>query len=169
MRDIKHILLPGEQVLFSARVHPVIYVRGFFFLALAFLVWRHGWSLIAWWPWAAGLANKAIYYVPPLNATRKILTFVFTALGAAHLANAYLVSTTTYLVVTLERIVAQFGVTTLTSIEMERQKIAGIVVLQPMMGRLLDYGAIWIRGFSGDIHGLPYIAQPKKLQAAIGA
>lgn len=167
MQAIKQILLPGEQVLFAGKVHPVVYIHSVAYLILAYGVWRYGATIVNIWPWVAGWAANAAYHLPPLQHARRALYIVLAVFGSVKLIQAYLLSSSTELAVTSHRVIAKLGIATTIMLEMDRRKIAGVVVVQSMLGQWLDYGQVWIRGFSGDIHGLPPIARPAKLQAEI--
>lgn len=178
MRYIKHILLPDETVLLDARVHPVLMLPSVLLLMGAAL-------LITYYPdWFGNtrgfirLANWLYTYVPVgflkhFEAYRlydnKVLALIAATAGIAGFMRGWIEISFTELAITDRRVVAKVGVTTTTSIEMDRRRVAGVIVHQSLLGRILNYGNIYIYGFSGSISNLPVIAEPYKVQQYLNA
>lgn len=164
MYHIRYLLLPGERVLFNGRIHPVLYFPGLCYIALAVAVMYY---VPQWAQFAPELRHKWWDVVGNYPWLRYLLPGVAAALflfGVSRLMRAYLISYSTELVLTDRRIIAKTGITTTTTVEMDRHKIAGVIVTQTILGKLLNYGWVRLRGFSGDIAGLPAIINPVGLQ-----
>lgn len=169
MRYINYILLPEEQVLYSARLHPVLYVRGLVYLGLSVAVMRYLPDWLAQFPRLMGLFYQGCYYFTPLCYSLKALSLFLFGLGIWRLIQAFILIYSTELVVTDRRVIVKFGVATTTTMEMDRRKIAGIVVHQTMNGKMMNYGLVTLRGFAGQVATLPAVANPYGLQKYVTA
>lgn len=167
MSYVDKILIDGERVLFHARIHPIIFFPGAFMLILAVVCAKVLPTLSAEYPLVFAITNtfKNLYsdfeYLPQVLAG-----LLFTG-GVYKLIKAYIIAAYTELVVTSLRVIAKFGVFETTTIEMEKQKIVGVVIHQNPIGQVFNYGTITLRGFAGNISGIPAIAKPYELQKYI--
>lgn len=162
---ITRLLLPGEKIVFNGKVHYIVYVPAMVYLLLSV-------ALMYFLPdMLASERLMARLDMPPESVTRavKFLSLFFFFIGATKFVKALLLAASTELVVTDRRVIAKTGITTTTILEMDCRKIASVMVTQSMTGQMLNYGWIILRGFSGDIGGLPVIAKPELLQQAINA
>lgn len=88
-----------------------------------------------------------------------ILSFVF-GIGLLLLIIAYLNVKTTELALTNKRVIAKFGFIRRTTVELRVEKIESLGVDQGILGRLLGYGSIVVRGSGGTNTPIPNIANP---------
>ncbi len=184
MRYISHILLPGEQILFSARVHPVLLLKGFL-MACASLWLLYMYRLSVGETYAVARFAHGLYERLPQGRTAyafckvladfgtswgtdiKIIGFILLLPGIKAMALAWEQIMFTELVVTNRRVIAKIGVVTTTTIEIDRRRITEVIVHQNLPGRLLNYGTVSLEGFAGGIEGLPVIAKPYMVQQAL--
>jgi uncharacterized membrane protein YdbT with pleckstrin-like domain len=122
----------GEPVRYRARLH---------------------WSVFAA-PLAVVAAGLAATIVHPMIAVVLLLTGTVGVLGAyAHYAS-------TDIVVTSRRIVYRTGVLACRTVEMHMDRIEAIDVSQPMLGRLLDFGSVTVKGTGGGIEAMRHVRDP---------
>lgn len=167
MGYVDKILLDNERVLFQARIHPIIFVPGATMLLLAVACVKVLPDLSSQYYVVYAITNifKGLYsdftYLP------QVLAGIFFTGGVYKLIKAYIIAAYTELVITSIRVIAKFGVFETTTIEMEKQKIVGVVIHQNPIGQIFNYGTITLRGFAGNISGIPAISKPYELQKYI--
>lgn len=76
----------------------------------------------------------------------KILSYVVLAVGALHLFGAWLARATTELAVTNRKVVGKWGLVSRRTIEQRLEKVDSIEVGQTILGRILGYGTVEVRG-----------------------
>ncbi|HUB47239.1 MAG TPA: PH domain-containing protein [Acetobacteraceae bacterium] len=145
------VLQPNERVLAIGRLHWSIYGRAVLILLLAvalaigaFWIPDPNWQRIAW------LAAAAI-------AVLGLLAF----LAASIRRHA------TEIVVTDKRVIYKRGVLSRYTVEMHTSKIETVDVDQGILGRLLGYGTVEVRGTGSGIEPLRYIGHPLEIRNAI--
>jgi uncharacterized membrane protein YdbT with pleckstrin-like domain len=95
------------------------------------------------------------------------LSIVLIALGALALAVGFIKRSSTELAVTNRRVIAKFGLVRRSTVELNLSKIESIRVEQTVMGRLLNYGSIFVTGTGSTMEPIPYIADPMKFRQAV--
>ncbi len=177
MHYIQHILLPNEEVLYDGHVHPRVLLPGLLLMGLAALILMQ----------AAGTGDsppvllKTVYwltqYFPSINGFYtmlwrwqnaspntaleiKVIALFFALCGFMRLAYQFIIMQTTELVVTNRRIIAKTGILTVITLEMDRNRVAGVTVDQSFAGRIMGYGTVTIQGFTATIGGLPIMVNP---------
>jgi uncharacterized membrane protein YdbT with pleckstrin-like domain len=76
---------------------------------------------------------------------------------------------TTEIAVTTSRVIFKTGFINRHTAEMNMDKVESVVVDQSLMGRILGYGTIDIRGTGDGMEMLPVVADPIGLRNAIVA
>ncbi len=153
MRYIDRILQPGETVLYRGRIHWVIYLPSMIMMLLAFV------ALI-------GLAASQT------QATGYSWLFASGAfaLGAGvTLLSAWFKRWTTEIDVTNRRIVYKVGFIKRHTVEMNMDKVESVDVDQSIMGRLLNYGDIAVRGTGETWERLHNIGAPLEFRNHVTA
>jgi len=141
MRYIERILQPGETVLYSGTIHWVIYVP-------AILL-----SLIA-------LTLLTLVKSGPTGMSWLIGSIAFLAAATVTFASAWFRRWTTEIDVTNRRIVYKRGFINRHTVEMNMDKVESVDVDQSIMGRLLDYGDITVRGTGETMEIMHGIGRP---------
>ena len=153
MGYVERVLQPGESVLARARLHwwavwrrvaPLALIA----LGLAVLGFTQQDSLRLALLAAAGLA---------------VLAAILSGIGPA-IARA-----TTELAVTNRRIILKRGLIRRHTIEMSRAQVESVDVEQSMLGRLLDFGDVTVRGTGATPEPFRRIAAPLRFRSAITA
>jgi uncharacterized membrane protein YdbT with pleckstrin-like domain len=142
MSYVKRALQPDEQIRYVGKIHWVIYLPGLLMLALSIAVYL------------ASLASQSLRDLWLIVAG---LSFVVALLI---LLAAWFQSWTTEIAVTSKRIIYKRGFIRRRTIEMHMDKVESVDVAQSILGRLLNYGTITIRGVGVGIEPLPGIASP---------
>jgi uncharacterized membrane protein YdbT with pleckstrin-like domain len=76
---------------------------------------------------------------------------------------------TTELAVTDRRVIYKTGVFQRHSMEMNVSKVETVGVNQSILGRILGYGTVVVRGTGGSFEPIPYIGDPLNFRSHITA
>jgi len=149
MRYIDEILQPGETLAYSGRLHWIVYVPAAFLLLLALAALTRVDNSTGWlWLLIAGLLAAA---------------------GGIMLFKAWFHRWTTEIDVTDRRVVYKHGFINRHTVEMNMDKVESVDVDQSILGRLLDYGDITIRGTGETWETLKMIGAPLKFRNHVTA
>jgi uncharacterized membrane protein YdbT with pleckstrin-like domain len=135
---VQSVIMPGETLVAEAHTHRWIYAPSIIFLLISI-----------------GLA----IYLWPVGLALLVLTF-FVWL------RAFIYSVSTELAVTNKRVIAKFGFIRRSTIELSLSKVESFHVEQSILGRILDFGTIIIKGSGGTNTPIPSIAAPLKFRSA---
>ena len=86
--------------------------------------------------------------------------WVFLFLGLFMLLNVVVKVATTELALTNKRIIAKFGFIRRSTIELRLEKVESISINQGLLGRLLGYGTVVVKGTGGTGTPIPSIKKP---------
>ncbi len=131
----------AELVTYRARLHWMLF-------APPLILFAAGLVAIAWDRWTAILL---------------LLTSIVAILSA------YMKYATTEIVITDRRIVHRSGFIARNMVEMKKDKIESIDVSQSVLGRLLDFGAVTVKGTGGGIECIENVAAPFELRGHLAA
>jgi uncharacterized membrane protein YdbT with pleckstrin-like domain len=143
MSYVQKILEPGESVTHVTRTHWLVYLPAIFLLLLGIVV----------------LASSS-YVSVDFAAVPQIAGAMLILLAAISWLPAFVRRWTTELAVTNRRIVFKSGLFRRHTMEMNMSKVESVDVDQSVMGRILDYGTVTIRGTGGGIEPMRNIANP---------
>jgi membrane protein YdbS with pleckstrin-like domain len=152
-RYIDDILQPGEKVLYSTNAHWIFYFPAIvaWIVAVVFLVLSH--MFVADTPMLICLSLAAISAV---FALYKMLT-------------AWFHRWTTETDVTNLRVVHKTGFIKRRTFEMSLDKVESVDVNQSILGRLLNYGSVTVRGVGEGAETIDMIASPLDFRSHITA
>lgn len=144
MSYVGSVLQPGENVRYATKIHWIVYLPGFMFLVVAAAVYWTGFQPAARgaariWDWLAGI----------LFAAAAIALFI-----------GWFRRWTTEIAVTDRRIIYKRGFIRRRTIEMHLDKVESVDVDQSILGRIMNYGDILIRGVGEGIEPLKNIGSP---------
>ena len=143
MKDyISHQLLGDEHVEYQAKAHWVVYIKGIILFAIGSVL----------------LATEG-----------RGLALIFLILGVLALVWAYLWQRTTELAITNKRVVAKFGIIRRHTIDQQLSKIEGTNLEQGILGRMLGYASIVVRGTGSGRTPIPYIGNPDEFKRELGS
>ena len=148
MRYVEEVLQPGEKILFVSTIHWLIYVPAILLLVAAIVA--------AFW---AGSGSEVWRWI-------SLLCFALALLSAAR---AWFKRWTTEIAVTDRRVIYKRGFIRRHTIEMHMDKVESVDVSQSVLGRILDYGDVLVRGTGVGFEPLQMIESPIELRNAVTA
>ncbi len=150
MGYVESVLQPGETVSVIGRLHWIVYKKAIGALLLAILFF----ALAR----AVPESSHAVAWV------LDVLALAALVLAIALAAHAWFDQWTTEIAVTNRRVIYKRGFVQRYTAEMNMDKIESVVVTQSILGRMLGYGAIHVRGTGEGIEHLHEIADPLGLR-----
>lgn len=81
----------------------------------------------------------------------------------------WVIVATTEIAVTDRRVIVKRGLIRRSTMEMNLRQVESVQVNQTVLGRLLDYGTVTIKGTGSGIEPISKIAEPLRLRHAISA
>lgn len=139
MSYIESNLLDDEHLVYSARLHWIIFIKSFFWLLIAILVY---------------ILVPPYYFHPSEVAqpipVHKIALLIPLLFSISYGLGAYARYATSEFGVTDKRIMIKLGVVRRYTFENFLQKVESIQVYQSVLGRMLNYGSIIIHGTGGS-------------------
>ncbi len=153
MKYVERVLQPGETVVYATSLHWLIYLKAILLLIVALL------CLIA----------AASFTEPIVVIALKVGAALFGVLGLVSVVSALIQRATTELAVTDRRVIYKTGIFQRHTMEMNRSKVETVGVDQSILGRLLDYGTVIVRGTGGSFEPIRYIGEPLTFRSHITA
>jgi uncharacterized membrane protein YdbT with pleckstrin-like domain len=153
MSYVNDNLMPNEKVLFSARVHPAIFLPAVisFLFTIAVGVYAFGSA------GQAGAPAASLSAVSGMLLCLSALLFIYSiVLGL----QAIIVILTTEFAVTNRRVIAKTGFIRRHTLEMLLTKIESVAVNQSILGRLLNFGVVTVTGTGGTKESFSAIGEP---------
>ncbi len=131
-------LMPGEQIVYQAKIHWFIFVPG----ALLFVV-------------GVALASVKIQHnIGPIAGGVVLLIALY------WLLQALVVKISTELAVTSKRVIAKTGLIMRHTVELNHGKVESFNVDQSIFGRIFDFGTVVVNGTGGGKTPIPNIDSP---------
>lgn len=152
MSYVESVLQPDEQILELCHLHWITYVPAML------------WALLA-----------AIAIVMASGLDGNLATACLAAAAAAATLAAILAAAAwfdkwiTELAVTDRRVIYKHGFIRRHTVEMNMNKIETVLVDQSLLGRMLDFGTVHVRGSGQSIEHLHSICSPLRVRSAIVA
>jgi len=147
------VLQPDETVKAVGTLHWTVYAQGLMALAAA-----------------DGLVFSAMRMAAGAHRNSILQTALFAfAMALVLLIVTWLRCRSTEIVVTDRRVLYKTGIVTRHTIEMNLSKVESIDVEQGIIGRLLNFGTVLIRGTGQTLEPLRQVVAPLALRNAIGA
>ena len=151
MSYLQKVLVPGETILYRTTFSRTLYIPGLLVILLAIAVWVVSDRLLTPRLWALVLA-----LIPAL-------------VTLALLARAWFRRWTTEIAVTNRRIILKRGFIRRHTVEMNMDKVESVDVDQSILGRLLNYGDITVRGTGEGFERLRMVDSPLKFRGQVPA
>ncbi len=150
MRYIERILQPGENLVYSGRIHWIIYLPAAMLLVVALAALVHG----------SGAR-------PGMNWT--LVAAICAGVGLMAGLSAWIKRWTTEIDVTDRRIVYKRGLVRRHTVEMNMDKVESVDVDQTILGRFLNFGNVTIRGTGTGIEPLFNVEAPLQFRNCVTA
>jgi uncharacterized membrane protein YdbT with pleckstrin-like domain len=154
MRYVDSVLQPGEVVRHVASLHWTLYAPGLLLWIAAAVIALARPDASAHW-----LGHGAVV----------IAAWLCFGAGLVLIARAWFKWWTTEIAVTDRRVVSKTGFIWRNTTEMHMDKVESVEVKQSILGRILDYGDVEIRGVGTGLEPLRMIARPLELRNHITA
>ena len=148
MSYIKAVLLPGEKVLYKAAVHWIVYAKTFTLLCLAFSFFGLG-------LWLGIIEENSVW-----RTTLEVVGYLCGGGAMIAFISGLIERQCTELALTDRRVIAKVGFIRRNASEMRNTKIEGVDVDQSIVGRILGFGTVTVRGTGGGTAPLNKIDDP---------
>ena len=149
----ERVLQPGETIAYRASLHWIIY-----FVGLMLILAAIGFAVAAML-----LKTEAVR----LGLMLAALIALF--LGLFQLIRAWIVAVNTEIIVTTRRVIYKTGFISRNTVEMNLDKVESVLVQQGILGRMLDFGTVIIRGVGAGLEPVDNIGAPLELHRHVGA
>lgn len=166
MSYVSKVLVDGEKVLYHARVTYALFLPGFALCGFSIIAGYLLHGLDRQWRWLWKMSFMLEQFMP-LSRTAEFVSYGIFAIGTIMVMKVYTIYAFTELAVTDRRVIAKVGVTETRTTEIDRHKIAGVTIDQSITGKMLNYGFVTLRGYSGHIGNMPPLSNPYKFQKII--
>ena len=152
MGYLENSLLPGEKPVHTTRSHWIVFV----------------------WPMIASLLFAVLAFAHALPSRRAVFAREGAAHGYAQVAGFYLALAATYLAygfvrrassvltITNRRLLARQGFWTRKTFEVPLSWLTTVTVEESLLGRVLGYGTILLRGTGGAVERFPTMGAPQR-------
>jgi uncharacterized membrane protein YdbT with pleckstrin-like domain len=150
----ERVLQPGETIVYRARLHWIIY-----FSAIVSLLVAAG----------LGIGAAVTRHDQTIMVALAVVAAIALLVGLWQLAGAWVRASSTEIVVTTRRIIYKTGFVTRNTVEMNLDKVESVLVRQGVIGRMLDYGTVIIRGVGAGLEPVANIAAPLALHRHVSA
>ena len=147
------VLQPGETIAYRARLHWIVYLGGIVLVVAAVI-----------------LALLAVA-LPGGDAVRlglMLAALIALFLGLFQMLRAWFVVANTEIIVTSRRLIYKTGFIARDTIEMNLDKVESVLVEQRLLGRMLDFGRVVVRGVGSGLEPIERVAAPLQLHRSIG-
>lgn len=145
---VKSALNKGESVVYMAHVHWGIYLT----IIPAFLAAEIFFAFIVY---SSGIADEL-----PWTQALLVIPFLILPFG-------WIIQKTTELAVTNRRVIAKVGLVSRKTSEILLSKVESVEVQQGILGRILNYGTVTVRGTGGGSAPAVAIADPLRFRQEV--
>jgi uncharacterized membrane protein YdbT with pleckstrin-like domain len=145
MRYVTRILQPGETVVYTTRLHGLIYWRAILLFIVCLILAGAAW-------YTADNQN--------LSLALRIAAVLFVLLALSSAFRAFIRRATTEVAITDQRVIYKAGLLRRHTLEMNRSKVESVAVDQTILGRIFGYGTITVRGTGTTLEPIRNISDP---------
>lgn len=145
MGYIEDHIMPGEQIVYKAKLHWAMFIGPVVFTGLFIL-------------------TIMIALISDVDVCTSSVWLFF---GFMALINALITYYTTEFAVTDKRVIAKTGLVRRHSLELLLTKVESVGVDQPILGRFLNYGTITVVGTGGTKEKFKNIVDPMELRSRV--
>ncbi len=160
MSYVDRVVQPGEEIVYRAPLHWVLYVPGWLIGGVAV-------ALMAWGLTSISTPTVAAHDVIPWSI---VIVGAFAFLAATlSLARAFIHRHTTEIAVTSRRVIYKTGLMRRLTSELSVEKIETVLVEQGILGRILNFGTVMVRGTGGGMEPVANIEDPLTFRSKLTA
>jgi uncharacterized membrane protein YdbT with pleckstrin-like domain len=146
MSYVQRVLQPGEEIRHVASIHWIVYWPGTLTLIVAIVIYGY-----------AHIGQHATGFLDVVAAAVTIVALVL-------LFREWFNWWNTEIAVTNRRIIYKEGFIRRNTVEMHMDKVESVDVRQSILGRLLDYGDVELKGTGSGFEPLKTISAPLELR-----
>lgn len=143
MSYIQSALLPGESIMFRARIHWAIFLSG--------ILWA--------------LLSASFFAVNDKGNVGDTMGKLLAAVAGYKLLSALVYWYSTELAITSKRVIVKTGLISRDTIELLHSKVESVAVKQSIVGRMLGFGSVTIGGTGGKATPLRGVDNPLLFRA----
>ncbi len=154
---VRRAMQPDEKIIYAAQLHWIIYKTGILITLLGAAV---GYCTV---PVVSEILGEDLGSY--LDKPAKYIAVALIVLGAIHLVISFIRQVSTELVITDQRVIAKHGWIATTSYELMMTKVEGATIDQTVLGRLLGYGTLMVKGTGGGISPIDHVDDPYRFHA----
>ncbi|HLY80816.1 MAG TPA: PH domain-containing protein, partial [Caulobacteraceae bacterium] len=107
--------------------------------------------------------------MPSLRLGLMLAALIALFLGLFYMLRAWIVAVNTEIIVTTRRVIYKTGFISRNTVEMNLDKVESVLVQQGILGRMLDFGTVIIRGVGAGLEPVDNIDAPLDLHRHVGA
>jgi len=148
------VLQPGETIVYSTKLHWRVYIQAILLVIACIIITGAA---------VATNDNQGI------SLAFGIAAVIFALLALSAGLRAFIRRATTELAVTDHRVIYKSGLLSRHTIEMNRDKVESVDVDQSLLGRILGYGTVVVRGTGGSLEPIRNISDPLSFRTHITA
>lgn len=170
MLYVQQSLGPEEELIHVGKFHWMYTVNAFLsilwglFGAIMIMFFAYkAYGFLGYMPAGTGFFEAIKIIHPGIRG----VSFLFFILGLVKFAQMMVVKVTTEIAITNNRLVYKRGLVARHVGEISIDRIEGVNVLQPIMGRIFNYGRVMVRGMGVGEVLLPPIEDPISFRRAI--
>lgn len=149
----ERVLQPGETIAYRAKLHWIIYLAGIGLMLLAI----------------AGALAALVIKGDTVRYGVWIAAAVVLLVGLYQIVRAWVGAVNTEIIVTTRRIIYKTGFISRDTLEMNLDKVESVLVQQGLVGRMLDFGTVIVRGVGAGLEPVENIAAPLELHRHVSA
>jgi len=153
MSYAERVLQPGETIVYEARIHWIVYLGGIALVIAAVVL-----------AMAAVALHGDTVRIGLMAAAALALVF-----GLFQMLGAWIKVAGTEITVTSRRVIYKRGIVSRNTLEMNLDKVESVLVQQSLLGRMLDFGTVIVRGVGAGLEPVDRVANPLELHRNIGA
>lgn len=170
MLYVQQSLGPDEELVHIGKFHWMYTVRAFLSIFwgiimgfVVLIVAVNAYKFLGYLPNKAGVLEM----IQALHPGIRLVAFFMFIFGLLKFAHMMVVKATTEIAITSTRLIYKRGLVARQVGEINIDRIEGVNVLQPVMGRIFNYGRVMVRGMGVGEVLLPSIEDPIEFRRAI--
>jgi uncharacterized membrane protein YdbT with pleckstrin-like domain len=152
MRYVRQVLQPGETIVYTTKLHWLVYLWATLLFAICLVL------AVVSWSWADS---------QNLSLALGIAALIFALSALSSAFRAFTRRATTELAVTDRRVIYKTGLLSRHTLEMNRGKVESVAVDQTLLGRIFGYGTVIVRGTGSTFEPIRNISDPLTFRSHI--
>ncbi len=157
MSYVQDNLMPNEKILFSAHIHPAIFLPAIISFLASTVIFIFSLNM-------GGQNNQGASVLSGFALCLAGFFFLYTLILGLQ---ALIILTTTEFAVTNRRVIAKTGFIRRHTLEMLLTKIESVAVHQGLLARMLDFGSVTVTGTGGTKESFKAIVKPIEVRSKI--